>query len=140
MCGETFTPKHGNSRLCSPSCVDAKRTKREREYTKSGYRRRKRREYLKAKPSKYQTMHYKSRYGVSVDTVILIWEAQAKCCAICGREIEFSSKDPERRLHVDHCHNTGRVRGALCRNCNTMLGQVSDNPDTLRRAIRYLRK
>lgn len=40
--------------------------------------------------------------------------------------------------HVDHCHETGRVRGVLCFNCNSAIGKLGDDPDTLRRATAYL--
>lgn len=43
-------------------------------------------------------------------------------------------------LCVDHNHNTRKVRGLLCGNCNSLLGFVNDNIDTLDNAIRYLRK
>ncbi|WP_327135523.1 endonuclease VII domain-containing protein [Streptomyces sp. NBC_01343] len=41
-------------------------------------------------------------------------------------------------VHVDHCHETGRVRGVLCLNCNMGLGLLKENPDRIRRAIQYL--
>ncbi|TLQ46902.1 endonuclease VII domain-containing protein [Streptomyces marianii] len=40
--------------------------------------------------------------------------------------------------HVDHCHETGRVRGVLCFNCNSAIGKLGDDPDTVRRAAAYL--
>nr|WP_120724971.1 endonuclease VII domain-containing protein [Streptomyces hundungensis] len=41
-------------------------------------------------------------------------------------------------VHVDHCHQTGRVRGVLCFNCNSAIGKLGDDPDTVRRAAAYL--
>ncbi|WP_405446330.1 endonuclease domain-containing protein [Streptomyces achromogenes] len=40
--------------------------------------------------------------------------------------------------HVDHCHETGRVRGVLCFSCNAALGQFKDQPDVMRRAAAYV--
>ncbi|MFE4591650.1 endonuclease domain-containing protein [Streptomyces laurentii] len=40
--------------------------------------------------------------------------------------------------HVDHRHETGRVRGVLCFNCHSAIGKLGDDPDVLRRAIAYL--
>lgn len=42
--------------------------------------------------------------------------------------------------HVDHCHETGKVRGVLCGTCNTGLGKLGDNLASLRRAVAYLER
>ena len=51
-------------------------------------------------------------------------------------------KRPERAasLHLDHCHDTGAIRGILCLSCNQGLGKVHDDPDLLEAAARYLRQ
>ena len=54
-------------------------------------------------------------------------------CAIC---IEPLSEPKE--THLDHCHDSKRVRGVLCGHCNRMLGGARDNPAILRAAVRYL--
>ncbi|MFD3584443.1 endonuclease VII domain-containing protein [Streptomyces sp. NPDC058683] len=41
-------------------------------------------------------------------------------------------------VHVDHCHKTGRVRGVLCFNCNSAIGLLRDDPETINRAADYL--
>jgi hypothetical protein len=41
---------------------------------------------------------------------------------------------------IDHDHETGEVRGLLCRACNTLLGCVQDDAKLLGRAINYLIK
>ncbi|MDQ1705857.1 MAG: hypothetical protein QOF18_2223 [Frankiaceae bacterium] len=57
-------------------------------------------------------------------------EAQGGTCAVC----------PGKPEHVDHDHETGRVRGILCFNCNQALGNVRDNPTVLKGLIDYLRR
>lgn len=55
-------------------------------------------------------------------------------CAICN-----DSKKNTRRLSVDHCHKTGRIRGLLCVECNMTLGLVKDKVDRLKSMIKYLK-
>ena len=56
-------------------------------------------------------------------------------CAICA--CEFSEENKPR---VDHDHDTGKVRGALCRNCNVALGLLQDSPERVEKALTYLRQ
>jgi Recombination endonuclease VII len=74
-----------------------------------------------------------SRYGLSVEEFDELFSAQKNACAICKKKIGT-------RLHVDHCHKTGRVRGLLCVPCNRGLGMFRDNPVRLRNASRYLER
>ena len=61
-----------------------------------------------------------------------VLEAQKGGCAICG-------KPPGTRRHaIDHCHQTGMLRGVLCTNCNLMLGLSRDSIFILSKAIAYL--
>lgn len=61
---------------------------------------------------------------------------QNNCCAICKTHIEKLKK----RLAVDHCHKSGKVRGLLCGNCNNGIGRFKDRIDLLQRAICYLKR
>lgn len=60
--------------------------------------------------------------------------SQGGVCAICGMP------PTKERLHVDHCHNTGSVRGLLCYSCNAGLGSFKDAASLLEAAIGYLDK
>lgn len=57
---------------------------------------------------------------------------QGGLCAICKAEPNGT------RLHIDHCHVTGKIRGLLCMKCNQGLGQFMDRPNLLERARLYL--
>jgi Recombination endonuclease VII len=77
-----------------------------------------------------QRVHRLQRiYGLSAEDVQSRIDEQGGLCALC-RERPAE--------HVDHDHQTGRVRGVLCFLCNVGLGQFTDRPDLLRRAIDYL--
>jgi hypothetical protein len=70
------------------------------------------------------------RYGITSADVDTLIEAQGGTCAVC----------PGKPEHVDHDHETGRVRGILCFNCNQALGNVRDNPTVLKGLIDYLHR
>lgn len=53
--------------------------------------------------------------GVDDATYTALLEAQDGHCAICP------NTPKTRRLHVDHDHATGSVRGLLCHRCNRAL-------------------
>jgi hypothetical protein len=86
-------------------------------------------DYEKDKDSKL-----KRAYGIGYAEYLKMLEAQNMSCAICGTD------DTGRRkaFHVDHCHDTGKVRGLLCGNCNSGIGNLRDDVGLLRRAIDYL--
>ena len=70
-------------------------------------------------------------YGITEDDYNRFLVRQEYKCGICGREKE--------KLHVDHNHKTGKVRGLLCNKCNLAIGQFGDDIQTLQKAIFYLR-
>ena len=44
------------------------------------------------------------------------------------------------RLHLDHCHDTGKFRGWLCGMCNSGLGLIGDNESAVLHLLEYLRR
>lgn len=76
------------------------------------------------------------------DEYLRMVEEHNNLCAICGRpETERSSPHTdEMDLSVDHCHETGKVRGLLCRQCNIALGRFREDVDILQSAIAYLNR
>jgi hypothetical protein len=79
----------------------------------------------------YADKDYKLRkaYGIGYDAFQFMMKSQDHVCAICG---------DSKRLGVDHCHQSKRVRGLLCDSCNRALGLFKDNPQILANAIKYL--
>lgn len=72
-------------------------------------------------------------YGLLKGEYALLYAFQGGKCALCRRATGAS-----RKLSVDHDHATGKVRGLLCRPCNTLLGHARDKISFFRRCIRYL--
>lgn len=77
-------------------------------------------------------------YGATLEWFDNKMKEQDNRCAICGCYENSSSH--RKRFDVDHCHNTGKLRGLLCNRCNTGIGQLKDNEQILTNAIAYLRK
>lgn len=85
------------------------------------------------------------RYGIEPGEFERLMRVQDGRCAIChqlpSRRVNGRTRPGlAPALHVDHDHGTGRVRGLLCGNCNTMLGLAGEDPQVLAQAISYLRK
>ncbi len=78
--------------------------------------------------------HLKYTYGLSSDEYDAMLLRQNNRCGICN--VEFTERGIH-RVHVDHDHDTGRVRGLLCRGCNVLLHRWV-TVESLQAAIRYL--
>jgi hypothetical protein len=89
------------------------------------------RQTLRSK-SLQESSRLKQRYGITLDEYFVLVESQQKACAICG-------VIPEVKLHVDHDHETGRIRGLLCGSCNRAIGLFKDNVNLMLKAAEYLR-
>jgi hypothetical protein len=72
-------------------------------------------------------------FGLTLEEYGALLATQGEVCAICG------GKDEKVRLAVDHCHETGDIRGLLCRRCNTGLGLFRDSVELMTRAIQYVK-
>jgi hypothetical protein len=78
----------------------------------------------------------KRKYGITQEQFDEILLRQGGRCAIC-RSSE-ASKSTDHRFSVDHDHETGQVRGLLCKRCNSALGHFQDNPEIVESALSYL--
>ena len=71
------------------------------------------------------------RYGLTINELQKLLEKTH--CDCCG-------KKHKKRKAIDHCHETGIIRGLLCYNCNVGIGKLGDNIEGLLNAIKYLSK
>lgn len=125
------------------------RTKKYREKNREAIRARDRERY-RADPDKYKKRsrerqardpagtrrsQWKYLYGITPEQFESLFSAQGRACAIC-RTPDFGTRAP----HIDHCHETGKVRGILCDPCNRGLGTFGDDPARIDAAAEYLRK
>lgn len=91
-----------------------------------------RKEYWKNNRVRLRNYRLLKVYGISQEAYEEIYQSQSGLCAICKKPFDV--------LAVDHCHETGQVRGLLCTFCNTALGGFFDSILALESAIDYLKK
>lgn len=99
------------------------------------------RAWAEANPTEWERHRRRSwlkrKYGITIEQYDEMLAAQGGVCPICGTP----PADPRGyRMHIDHCHDTGRVRGILCGPCNQGIGNLGDDPDRLLAAVEYLRR
>lgn len=76
----------------------------------------------------------KYKFGININQYKDKLKLQNNKCAICNKHEDIFDKS----LAIDHCHKTLNIRGLLCMNCNTLIGQCNDNIEILKKAIIYL--
>ena len=89
-------------------------------------------EYRERHKYNSKVSHLKRAYGLTPEDFEAMIQSQDGC-AICHDDLKIFME-----THVDHCHDSGKVRGLLCGNCNRGLGQFKDDPTRLRAAAAYL--
>lgn len=88
---------------------------------------------------RYRGVHLTKYWpGVSWEEALALYEklleSQNRCCAICKKhESHF-----KRKLHTDHNHKTGKVRGALCFRCNRLYVGIH-TLETAQKIVEYLK-
>jgi recombination endonuclease VII len=88
----------------------------------------------RARLNAYQRRHLRFRkYKLTEEQVLDMLATQQHKCRICPTQLTLES------CHIDHDHETGKVRGLLCGLCNRGLGNFKDDPALLQVAIAYLK-
>jgi hypothetical protein len=107
----------------------------------SGYQREYHADYKEREDVQFKTWmrNLHKNYKITPAIFNKMWEDQDGKCAICEQPMQ-----PRGRMKlaatVDHNHETGKVRGLLCRGCNHGIGNLKDDPKVLQSAAEYLMK
>lgn len=146
FCGKIFETNINEQIYCSKSCGDStyRRFNKEKiSIQKKNWYEENREQCLaegkeKRKTFEWKDSHrdwcYKKRYNMTLSEYNILFNNQNGCCAVCGTH----QKELKKKLSVDHAHDTGKVRGLLCSNCNTGIGLFQDDVILLKQAIKYL--
>lgn len=154
LCGVPFTPYRASSLYCGDICKSQAQNERKRAVRHGDGRRdcvkcgatgsveRKPGvavcDACKVDPRDPDKMRAKSqrrrlrRYGLTPEQYDEIWRRQGSMC-VCG-----VTEPGPKGWCIDHCHDTGKVRGILCNGCNITLGHAQDDPHRLRVLAHYL--
>jgi len=99
-------------------------------------------EWREGNQDKVEGMRWRARlkkYGITEEDFKGMWEEQQGCCKICRTELLLGgTQSDSNQCVIDHHHETGQVRGLLCRTCNLGIGYFNDNADMLRAAAEFL--
>jgi hypothetical protein len=131
----TITVGDNNRTIGNTWCVYCRKDKTMRDEKK--YRaRRKLYENTPKRKAQKRELQLKRNFNLTSEQYNQMFEQQQGCCAICNRhQSEF-----KRRLIVEHNHDSNKIRGLVCHNCNSILGHAHDDINILLNAIEYLRK
>jgi hypothetical protein len=91
--------------------------------------------------------YYRRTYGISMVELEQILSAQDQRCAICRKHWTDCAAAKSSRyetiflqhLYVDHDHETGKVRGLLCNNCNAAIAFLGEDLQRISFVADYLR-
>lgn len=96
------------------------------------------RQYRISNPITYKTSitnsTLKSKYGITLKEYNNLLMEQENKCKVCGEP------PIKQRLHVDHNHETGEIRGLLCQACNVSIGKMKESPELLEKLAKYIRR
>ena len=76
----------------------------------------------------------KYHYGLTLKQHKEMYLEQNGCCAICNKSIPYD------KVHTDHRHSDGKMRGLLCIRCNTMLGVFETAPELVPKILEYMER
>ena len=78
------------------------------------------------------------RYKLNRNQQRELWESQDGKCKMCDKPVTLFNGKGGKSGCVDHDHDTNKVRGLVCCNCNTIMGLLHEDIHTLKSMIEYL--
>lgn len=124
--------EHQAHGLCTSCYQKAYKDARREEVNRKERERSKRRSKDPVYKHKRFVADIKKKYGLSLEQYNNMLEAQNGKCKLC--------KHPPakgKRLHIDHCHISGKIRGLLCAQCNWFVGKIDKNPEMIWEIVYY---
>jgi hypothetical protein len=113
---------------------DANKDRQKDWYLKNKEREQERsRNYYHENTDSYRNSYYLRDFGITLSDYNTMLREQGGVCKICAQP-----SNDGKRLRVDHCHTTGKVRGLLCRTCNLAIGHLRDSPVLANKLADYL--
>ena len=71
-----------------------------------------------------------NRHGITKEVYEEMVKQQNNKCFTCEEKYDV--------LYIDHNHSTGTIRKLLCRNCNSALGLLKENINTIKNLKKYV--
>ena len=157
VCGKKFVADRGHQKYCSATCKATAKREREaaggkrvpsviacegcgKEFQQNRvFQRFCSHECWRNHPETRRTARNKGRwyaFGVDLEAQSAWRATQDDRCEVCWRELGEGKSGVA--VVIDHDHTTGLVRGLICKQCNAALGRVRDDPEVLRRLVKYL--
>lgn len=95
--------------------------------------------YQQKHPERIRAQQIKRTYGLEWEQYLEMFANQQGSCKICKIPLSLYPKQNKHAIaHIDHCHDTGKVRGLLCKTCNAGLGNFKDSALLCKLAAQYL--
>lgn len=132
--GKCLCPKCDEVKPLEDFCKDSQNKRGIAAYCRECLSKKGKTAYVEHK-DRYIGFYLKKKYGMSLTEYNEMLDSQGGVCKICNKPTAN-----DKRLCVDHCHKTLKVRGLLCNGCNLVLGKINDDVNLLRSAIDYLEK